>query len=293
MKRILPLLLAAMLIALLCACQPKAPVESVEPFSGSPTDVYPTAKDGEPAELTYMLLNYPLAATIEDGTQETIYLTSVTFQKKSAMITYLRRNRAEFPKLSVRMKDGNEFSLDPISISAGAALFSIYNELPVSEIAELKCDDSTIILSNIENRSADAEEFYKEKLNGLSKMSYIELFSYCLGSDGAYAEGAYGELAKRMTSDPEEFALRLLAPAYLFGESAKDSLETASLEENFYTKYGFDSRTKLDICVGISSACLALDVQKTIDTLNASDHAQYKTVASILSKALEEISLPK
>lgn len=292
MKRILPLLLAAILIFALCACQTKAPAESVEPTPESPA-ASPDSDYSKATELTFRLLNYPLTFEREDGAEETIYLTSVTLRKNCTVITFLRKTDAsgdtEFPQLKACTESGEEFVLYPEMLSYGAVCFNVSEELPVPEIIELVCAQNRIVLTKLDNYSADVSGLYTEKLNTLSTMDYTELFSYCLGSDGAYSEGAYGELAKRMTADPEEFALRMLAPVYPFGEGAKVFLDTADVTEEFYTAYGFDSKTELEICVGICSACLAPDVQQTIDSLKASGDPNYGYVADVLSEAFSMI----
>lgn len=285
MKRFVALMCIIIFIAAaLSACGKTSP-------SGNPdTDEIPQNTESaaeRSGEITFNLMNYPLQTG--EG-QCAVYLTSLTLRENCSMLTYLRSEEAsgtiDFPSLTASTESGEEYVLSPSFVTDGTVCFDECDGLPVSEINEIICGGDTICLTNLENHSADVVSLYTDGLNRLSSMSYPELISYCIGSDGAYSEGAYGELAKRMIANPEEFALRLLATAYPFGLDAVSFMATTDVTSQFFGSYGFDGETKLEICTFICSACLVPDVQKTITALEETKDPYYAQIASLLTGAL-------
>ncbi|NCC67360.1 MAG: hypothetical protein EOM14_04060 [Clostridia bacterium] len=290
MKRYTALLCIIMLIVTaLCACGIKAPAASPDTDDVSKGTASPTDNVGI-TEKTYRLMNYPLQLEKEQGE---VYLTSLTLRENCSMLTYLRSGDAseslDFPALTARTERGEEYVLSPVYVTEGTVCFDECDGLPMSDITEISCGGSTVFFTDLENHSSEVSGLYTDGLNRLSAMSYPELISYCLGSDGAYSEGAYGELAKRMVVNPEEFALRLLATAYPFGTDAVAFMATADVTGHFYDSYGFDGETKLEICTNICAACLLPDVQKTITCLENTDDPYYAQIASLLTGALTHV----
>ncbi len=290
MKRYTALLcIMILVVTALCACGKIAPAASTDTDDVSQNTASPTDSAGI-TDITYRLMNYPLQ--LEDE-QITVYLTSLTLRENCPMLTYLCSEDApeslDFPAITARSESGTEFVLSPAYVTDGTVCFDECDGLPVSEITEISCGGNTIFFTNLENHSSEVSGLYTDGLNRLSAMSYPELISYCLGSDGAYSEGAYGELAKRMVVNPEEFALRLLATAYPFGVDAVAFMATADVTGQFYDSYGFDGETKLEICTNICAACLSPDVQETITCLENTENPYYAQIASLLTGALTHV----
>lgn len=290
MKRSAALLcIIILVVTALCACGKIAPAENTDTDIVSQSTASPTDNVGI-TEITYRLMNYPLQMEEDQGK---VYVTSLTLRGNCSTLTYLRSENAseslDFPALTARTESGAEYVLSPVFITEGTVCFDECDGLPVSEITEISYGGSTFFLTDLKNHSSEVADLYTDGLNRLSAMSYPELISYCLGSDGAYSEGAYGELAKRMVADPEEFALRLLATAYPFGQDAVSFMATADVTGQFFGSYGFDGKTKLEICTNICAACLAPDVQKTITCLEKTDDPYYAQIASLLTGALTHV----
>lgn len=287
MKRFVALMcLTIFIAAALSACGKTTPNANPGTDEDPQITVSPADSSGI-NEISFNLMNFPLQM---EGAQGEVYLTSLTLREDCSMLTYLQSEKTseilDFSALTARTESGEEFVLSPAFVTEGTVCFDVCEDLPVSEIVEIICGSDTICLTNLENHSSAVASLYTDGLNRLSAMSYPELISYCIGSDGAYSEGAYGELAKRMIANPEEFALRLLATAYPFGQDAVSFMETADVTSQFYGSYGFDGETKLQICTNICAACLVPDVQKTITALEETKDPYYEQIASLLTGAL-------
>lgn len=279
MKKLISLALAIVFVLCLGACgADKTPGDSTDQPSVNAS------------ELSYRLGSCTVRYVGAEDTPRSVALTSITLRGDRSICTYLRvddmKFSPDFPELSAKTLSGDTYYLKPDMITDGTVCFESVPELPVSEIVTITAGDATIDLtSGVATASGDDNG----RLNRLSSMSWAELFAYCLGSDGAYSEGAYGELARRMVAEPEEFALRLLTPAYPYPDSAASFLATADILPDFFEAYGFDDALELEICTGICAACLAPNTQKVIETLSGSGDTQLLKVAGILSEALGSI----
>ena len=217
---------------------------------------------------SFRLGGYPIECDTSDGVTETVYLTSITLRKDSAMCNFiLSSNDAPtpnaFPDIIAVTEDGKEYTLTAKLMVKGAVVFEC-TDVPVADIVSLKIGGDTLQVYALLLNPA-SEDVFEKRLNDLPQMGYAELFAYCVGSDGAYAEGVYSEMAKRFLKNPKEFATHLMLPAYPFTDDYRKDLSTIIMESS--SAFGFNRSTNYMICYNILYQCNPEERDDAIMTL--------------------------
>lgn len=235
---------------------------------------------------SYRLGGYPIECNTSDGGTETVYLTSITLRKDSAMCNFiLSSNDAPtpntFPDIIALTEDGKEYTLTATLVVKGAVVFQC-TDVPVAQIVSLKIGGETLQIYALP-LNPEAEDVYLERLNDLPTMGYAELFAYCVGSDGAYAEGVYSEMAKRFIRNPDAFAAHLMLPAYPFTDYYQKSISTINME--FASTLGFNRSTNYEICYNVLYECTPEERDAAIMTLLLSSNSIISDAGSLFSLA--------
>ncbi len=239
---------------------------------------------------SFRLGGYPIECDTSDGGTETVYLTSITLRKDSAMCNFIRASNdapipKDFPNIIAVTEDGKEYTLTASVVVKGAVVFEC-TDVPVAEIVSLKIGGETLQVYALP-LNPSSEDVFEKRLNDLPQMGYAELFAYCVGSDGAYAEGVYSEMAKRFIKNPNEFAAHLMLPAYPFTDDYRKSLATINME--FSSKFGFNRSTSYLICYNILYKCTPEEPKAAIMTLLVSSNIIISDAASLFYLADESV----
>ena len=238
-------------------------------------------------EKTDRLYGYPLALTDSDGNTGTYYLTSITLRKNSAMVTYICDSEdtklmpAAVPDITAVTSDEKESTLQLGMITGGAMVFEAKN-LDFQHVITLKIGDNEIEL-NSPHPYPQAEDAFKNGLDRLADMGYSELLAYSVGSDGAYSDGAFSELQRRLLSNPEEFAAHFMMPAYPIGDDYKKSLDVINMD--YDATRGFDWSMNQQLIYNILYNCTPEERSAAIKAMSESQYGIIREAASLFKDA--------
>ena len=240
-------------------------------------------------EKTYKLGAIPVKCETGSGT-ETVYLTSITLRSDSAMCNFICSSKDApipiFPDIIAVAADKKEYKLsDQLSIK-GASCFEC-TDVPVNDITILNINGVDFQINSLPSNLGETDVFL-DRLNDLPDMSYSELFAYSRGSDGAYAEGVFSEMAKRFKNNPEEFAVHMMMPAYPIADDYKTSLSV--IDYKYESTKGFDWLTNYEICYFVLNECTPEERDAAIKALSRSDYEIVKEANSLFSVVAESLN---
>ena len=261
-----------------------------------PPDNSPSTEgsDDNAAAKTYRLGGYPLKSKTADDDSEIYYLTSITLRNNSAMVSYICSSNdtplpTAIPDIIAVAADKKEYTLKCVLWDRGYFNYEC-KDIPYSEIDSLKILGVDVPIKPA-SFYAPSEDVLNRRLSDLPNMSFAELFAYCEGSDGAFSDGVYSEMAKRFVKNPEEFAAHFMMPAYPFANDYKKTL--SSINMNYTATQGFDEATNESICYNVLYECLYElspdELNAVIKTLSNSDYEIVRKAAEIFADVAAEL----